>query len=212
MAESSSGEAGGGYERSGRSGRPHSPIGESGLTAIKENRMLNRAIRNGWLKGQRWPTEATPSDLREKQARGELTLKEQAATACFLGLTVDIDAIKDDRMKMIAQRLRQAAVRNVVAMESQNQADDLAEMRAILASEGIGDQTSPEMLAAVLTEMGVLLAGDLGEDRAKRLIVQLQERITIDTTATGTTITPDDEARMMDSTIPAAPPDEETDE
>ena len=188
----------------GLGGRIRSDRVESGLTGIKEQRMINRAIRNGWLKGQRWLTEATPRELQEKQAAGQLTMKEQAAASVFLDLTHDLNQYKSTRAKLTAMRLRQSAVRNVIAMEAQNQDDDLAELKA----EILGEQAkglSAEVLASLLSEVGQQVAELVGEDRAREFVAELQERITVDTTSAGTLLTPDMEAAAMDATIPDHP-------
>lgn len=83
---------------------------ESGLTAKRDARLVGRAIRRGWYKGQRWPTEITASELLQLQKERELTMKEQASVATMAGLangkTAHIHA------------------KNVIAMEAQNMKDD----------------------------------------------------------------------------------------
>ena len=82
-----------------------------------ELRMLARAAREGWMKGTRWPTDATDKDFAEAQSQRPLTLKEQAAIAAR------------DAMNSGDARLTASAVRCVVAMEAQNQADDLRQSK-----------------------------------------------------------------------------------
>lgn len=78
------------------------------------------AIRRGWLKGQRWATDATVTDLMKVQQERDLTLRERTV----LAVMTDI-AGKDPRV-------RQIAVKSAVVMESQNQADE----HALIPKEG----------------------------------------------------------------------------
>lgn len=91
---------------------------ESGLTEIRERRMEEMAIRRGWIKGQRWPTDATQQEIKEIEKERDLTLREKATKAVMTGL--------DSR----DARIRQIAVKTVVAMEKQNQIDELPEKDA----------------------------------------------------------------------------------
>ena len=76
-----------------------------------DQRMLQVAIKRGWIGGHRWPTDATLSELSEIPF-DDMSLRERAAYA--VGRDVGhIDA-----------RVRQIAAKNVIAMEKQNQADD----------------------------------------------------------------------------------------
>ena len=78
---------------------------------------MARALREGWMKGTRWPTDATDKDFQDAQSQRPLTLKEQAAIAAR------------DAMQSGDPRLTASAVRCVVAMEAQNQADDLRQSK-----------------------------------------------------------------------------------
>ena len=70
--------------------------------------MLTRAIKRGWLPGQRWPVDATPEDFRKVEGERELTIKERAAFAVCMALGAP------------DPRIRQISVRNAIAMEGQN--------------------------------------------------------------------------------------------
>jgi hypothetical protein len=91
-------------------GRP-----ESGLSHTREQRLLARSIREGWWTGDRWATGATPEEIRDRLSNGSATVRDVALSTALAGMRVD-DA-----------RVRQRAVTNVVAMERQNQADQLSE-------------------------------------------------------------------------------------
>lgn len=85
---------------------------ESGRTELQDSRMVQMAIRRGWLKGQRWPTDATPQDIEAVRGQRDLTIRERAALAVMRDLSGS-DA-----------RIRQIAVKSVIAMEAQNQEDE----------------------------------------------------------------------------------------
>lgn len=93
---------------------------ESGRTELQDSRLTAMAIRRGWLKGQRWATDATVTDLMKVQQERDLTLRERTV----LAVMTDI-AGKDPRV-------RQIAVKSAVVMESQNQADE----HALIPKEG----------------------------------------------------------------------------
>ena len=81
--------------------------GESGLTQIKEARLVERAVR--WNKSMRWPTRMPVDELRtQTDGVDVITRATQAAIELLDG---------DDRAKGIA-------VRAIVQMERQNQADE----------------------------------------------------------------------------------------
>lgn len=92
--------------------------GESGRTELQDSRMLAMAIRRGWLKGQRWATDATVTDIMAVQQERDLTLRERAVLAVMSDI-----AGKD-------ARIRQIAVKSAIAMEGQNQSDELPEVKA----------------------------------------------------------------------------------
>lgn len=110
-------------------------------------RMAGRAAREGWMKGTRWPTDATDQDFVEMRKQRPLSIKERAALAALKGLSSD------------EPRVVQAAVKSVVAMEAQNQADELKQPR----------RHRPSRPA---TNTLVIVEGNLGD--AKR---ELTERI-----------------------------------
>ncbi len=87
-----------------------SPRGESGLTGLAEQRLNALALKRGWLKGQRWATEATEEEI-EKLDR-PLTAKEVALLSAIQGA------------KSNDPRVRMAAVGNLCKMEAMNQRDD----------------------------------------------------------------------------------------
>ncbi len=103
-----------------------SPRTDSGRTAIQDTRLEGLAIKRGWLKGQRWPTEALASELEARKAEqgGELNLKEKMLLKAH-----SLVESADDRIANIAAR-------NVIAAEAQNQKDDeaeqLGELQALL--------------------------------------------------------------------------------
>jgi hypothetical protein len=97
------------------------------MTSIREARMYRRAIKRGWIKGQRWPTDASRKEIADAGEQRELTLKETAALAAFDGL-----AHGDARVKAIHAS-------TVVAMERQNQKDELFAD----ASEALQEPTLP---------------------------------------------------------------------
>lgn len=87
---------------------------DSGLTPQRDSHLLSLAIRRGWLTGERWATDATYSDLiRLREHRG-LTVREAALLATF-------EMLSDDN-----KRVKKAGVKAGIAMEQENQADDLA--------------------------------------------------------------------------------------
>lgn len=85
---------------------------ESGRTPIQDSRLLGQAIRQGWLHGIRWPTEATKEEIDTIEQQRGLTMKEWAAKAVMSGVSSG-DA-----------RIEQIAVKSIIAMEAQNQADE----------------------------------------------------------------------------------------
>lgn len=86
---------------------------ESGLTAIQESRLHKRQVKENWLGGKRWPTDTTVEEIESAEKERPLTLREKAA------LSVGKDLSDKDR------RVRRIAVKAVLAMEKQNQDDDL---------------------------------------------------------------------------------------
>lgn len=87
-----------------------SPRADSGLTGIAEQRLNALALKRGWLKGQRWATEASEEELAG--VARPLTAKEIALRSALRG------------SKSPDPRVQQAAVANLVKMEQQNQKDD----------------------------------------------------------------------------------------
>ncbi len=90
---------------------------ESGRTEIQDARLLKKAIRMGWVGGDRFPTHVAKSELVEAVAEREPTLVERATLE-----THDLLSNPDIRVKI-------EGVKAVVAMERQNQADELAAQR-----------------------------------------------------------------------------------
>lgn len=86
---------------------------EAGLTITKSRSLELRAIRNGWLKGQRWALDATPGEIAALSKKRELTGRER------LLLAVVTDATSKDA------RIRQIAVRNGLAMDDKNMEQEL---------------------------------------------------------------------------------------
>lgn len=84
-------------------------------------RMAERAIRRRWGRGEgpkRWNTDVTANELAERMqaSDGQLTLKERTLLAVMNGVTSTND------------RVSGIAARNVIAMEAQNQADELKQL------------------------------------------------------------------------------------
>jgi hypothetical protein len=91
---------------------------ETGVTALRGARLERLAIKRGWLKGQRWATDATVTDLMAIQQQRDLTLRERAV----LAVMSDISG-KD-------ARIRQIAVKSAIIMEGQNQHDEMPDREA----------------------------------------------------------------------------------
>ncbi len=91
---------------------PPSERRESGLTAIQEAKLLGQCLKSKEWKKQRWPTRATPAELEEIREERPLNFLE-------LGMqSVGKDLTDQDR------RVRRIALKNLIAMEKQNQADE----------------------------------------------------------------------------------------
>ena len=84
---------------------------ESGRTEIQDARMLKKAIRLGWISGDRFPTHVAKEDLEEAIGDRSPTLVEKATLT-----THDMLSNPDIRVEV-------EGVKAVVAMERQNQAD-----------------------------------------------------------------------------------------
>lgn len=137
---------------------------ESGRTELQDSRLTAMAIRRGWLKGQRWATDATVTDLMKVQQERDLTLRERTV----LAVMTDI-AGKDPRV-------RQIAVKSAVAMESQNQADE----HAAIPKEGTTVNVAVMGSAAISVE-----ADDDWYGNAKRLTT-IAARVGADATGPST--------------------------
>lgn len=115
---------------------------ESGLSAIREERLINRALRGGWLNGKkRWNTDATPEDLakRMRETNGQLTLKDRVLLAVSNALVSS-----DPRVVGIATR-------NALTMEAQNQADELKQLPDLhLNIHKMAEDEKKDRLAAIL--------------------------------------------------------------
>ena len=85
----------------------------SGLTEIRDARLTQRALEEGWIGGTRWPTRIGSKQLHaEIQARGDATLIEQTVATAYRLL-----GSEDTRAKGIGAKI-------AVTMEAQNQADE----------------------------------------------------------------------------------------
>ncbi len=84
---------------------------ESGRTEIQDARLLKKAIRQGWISGDRFPTHVAKDELEEAIGDRMPTLVERATLTTHELLSND-----DIRVKV-------EGVKAVVAMERQNQAD-----------------------------------------------------------------------------------------
>lgn len=87
-----------------------SPRADSGLTGIADQRLTALALRRGWFKGQRFATGATMQDFEQL---------DRPPTALELAVKGAIGGVFCED-----QRVVQAAVRNIISMESINQKDD----------------------------------------------------------------------------------------
>lgn len=91
---------------------------DDGLTEIKSGRLALRAV--GWNKGQRFPTNMPKGELiKELTERKDVTAVELATITSF-----QLMESKDERAKGIGTKC-------VIAMERQNQIDDLAAIQQI---------------------------------------------------------------------------------
>lgn len=134
-------EPGSGADTFSEHPRVNQERGESGLSAIREERLINRALRGGWLKGKRWNTDATAEDLakRMQETNGQLSLKERALLAVSNALVSN-----DPRVVGIATR-------NAIAMESQNQADELKQLPDLhLNIHKMAEEEKKDRLASIL--------------------------------------------------------------
>lgn len=87
---------------------------ESGLTSIKEGRLARRAVEDGWL-GSRFPTRTKKEDIQKQIEEGGDTAVN-LATRTAINLMGDYDP-----------RNQRAGAAIVVAMEAQNQRDELSQ-------------------------------------------------------------------------------------
>jgi hypothetical protein len=117
--------------------------------------MIRRSIKRGWIKGQRWPTDASRKEIEGVQGDRDLTLKETAALAAFDGLQHG-----DARVKAIHAS-------SVVAMERQNQKDELFAD----ASEALQEPTLPTGDVTVnVQQNNVVTDGTSPADQLRALI------------------------------------------
>lgn len=115
----------------------------NGRSKIQNSRMLNRAIRGGWL-GQRFPTGATPSDLRKLMQVRELDLAEKAVVAVH----ADLGSTEP--------RVRGIAAKNAIAMERVNQQDE-AETKPLLQQNNFivaSPEKRQEWIEAIMRRVG----------------------------------------------------------
>lgn len=208
---STAGEGGGHFTRGPR--RANTPIQESGLTALKEQRMLHRAAKQGWLKEGRWPTEATPTDLKNKQQeRGELTAKEMAVAVsttnmsrAFERIEIPNDPIATREIALANGSLAQKAAGTIVLMERQNQTDDLMALK--LQADGENARAlSGTVLESILGQCVEAVRETVGPDQAREVHALLAERLTVEgQQRRGTDRTPDQDVMDMDATISGPP-------
>lgn len=126
---------------------------ESGLSAIREARLRARAIRDGWLKGSRWPTGKSINEISAEIAGrgGTMSIREQAT------LTAAKDLGAEDA------RIRQIAVKSIVQMERQNAEDEHA---AVRAADPAPQEHDP---AAAVTVNVNVNSDDVAAERRRRL-------------------------------------------
>ncbi len=82
------------------------------MTSIIDQRIIRRAIRNGWLGQDRWDLESTAEELLNIQAQRPLTAREKAL------LSVHADSVGSD------PKGRRGAVSNILIMDRLNQEDE----------------------------------------------------------------------------------------
>lgn len=85
---------------------------ESGRSIIQNGRLEERAIRKGWIKSKRWPTNLTLEEFQQKVAGGQATFLDRAL----------ITAQK--LMNSSSERANGIGMRAIMTMEAQNQGDD----------------------------------------------------------------------------------------
>lgn len=116
---------------------------ETGLTSIKEQRLIATALGKRWGGAKRWNTDATAQELeiRLRESNGQLTLKERTILAVMNGVTSN------------DQRVAGIAARNVLAMEAQNQQDELKQIPDMhLNIHKMADDEKKDRLAAIIEE------------------------------------------------------------
>lgn len=113
---------------------------ETGVTALRSSRLERMAIQRGWLKGQRWATDATVTDIMAVQQERDLTLRERAVLAVMSDI-----AGKD-------ARIRQIAVKSAIIMEHQNQADEIEPKGGTQVNVSVGVQVNQAVQSAVGAE------------------------------------------------------------
>ena len=101
---------------------------ESGRTEIQDQRMMARAIKQGWL-GRRFDIDEKISNLKRIQ-KSELTLRQAAMKTAGMGC------------ESTNARVRQGAVKNILAMEKMNQADEIQELPPRTANVAVGINVS----------------------------------------------------------------------
>ena len=129
---------------------------ESGRTEIQDARLLKKAIRMGWVGGDRFPTHVAKSDLEEAVAEREPTLVERATLE-----THDLLSNPDIRVKI-------EGVKAVVAMERQNQADEHKAIDKVVPDQHAVHHTHEEIQAT------------LSEARTDRTYVELERKRAIE--------------------------------
>lgn len=129
----------------------HMRVEASGLSATRDARLTGLAIRRGWTGAKRWDTDSTIEDIQRLAAEGgTLTAKQKAL------LAVHRDLMSAE------ERARQIAVRNLVSMEAQNQADDHKEIPDLSVNvNATVDATDRRgRLAAIVASAKARIAGE----------------------------------------------------
>lgn len=203
------GEVGGRYARGPRA---HSPVNDSGLTALKEQRMIHKAAK-GWLKGARWNTELTPVDLQDKQtANGALNFQDMALAVSSINMSramekVDLpnDPVAEREIKLANGALAQKAANTIVQMVRQNQTDDLLAQK--LQADGENARAlSATVLEGIVSQCVEAVRETVGDEHAREVHSVLAERLTVEgANRRGTDWTPDQDVRDMDATIEGPP-------
>lgn len=137
----------GGSDRPRRRDQRDVETTDAGLTPIHEARLTEMAIRRGWL-GQRWPTRETAEEFQARVSKHGMTLIDKAVLATNK-LLVGSNGVQPN------ERAQGIAIRCVLVMESQNQADDhrdqmSGEEKGVIDGKPVGTMLTPDQVAMAM--------------------------------------------------------------